>query len=130
MFIQSMNDYNIISISHTDLAVDITVELECQIRYWVIYEIPLQEIKIFKMLLNRLSDSIIINKEKCVIQFYNTDYFLYFGNTLEFRIQDIHKINARNDNTICNEIKKSPNNEIVFSFNENVFTFLIFGGPI
>ena len=55
IFTQSMNDYNIISMSHTDLAVDITVELECQIRYWVIYE-TLQEIKIFKMLLNRLSE--------------------------------------------------------------------------
>ena len=33
IFTQSMNDYNIISMSHTDLAVDITVELECQIRY-------------------------------------------------------------------------------------------------
>ena len=33
IFTQSMNDYNIISMSHTDLAVDITVELECQIRH-------------------------------------------------------------------------------------------------
>ena len=33
MFTQSMNAYNIISISHTDVALNIVVELERQIRY-------------------------------------------------------------------------------------------------
>ena len=107
MFTQSMNDYNIISISHTDLAVDITVELECQITYLFIYKIIRTSIMQLRLII-------------CIS----------VNDTLEFRIQDIHKINARNDNTICNEIKKSPNNEIVFSFNKNVFIFLIFGGPI